>query len=349
MQTMNYVKLDSPTEWQLSTVTKGSRELIKVPIAFIWKGQHPDYGEVDINQTKINSILSNYKHAAAGYDPSLKIGHASGTGDRFGDEPSYGWPEALYQEGDTLYGEFAPTDLTLLEDVKSKKFRYASAEILDEAIDKTTGESIGTALIGVALTNQPYLPMKHREVEVIEKFGDCADKPVLLFSFNLSTMDLPTATNEEIKEPVADPTVDTSLLEKKYAELINQFSSLVAESQQLKTLLSEAQTKIEQLVEVNKTKEVEDKLNKLNKLNLPAERKELFAEWIKDGTLSQEAEAKLFSQCEAESKKFGEIYTKSQGVSEETSTQKVEMPQYFAEVIKRNKEIAEARKQAALA
>jgi hypothetical protein len=347
---MNFIKLDSEKQWQLSTVTKKGRELIKVPIAFIWKGNHPEYGEVNINQSKIDSMLSNYKQAVAGYDPSLKIGHATGQGDRFGDEPSSGWPESLYQEGDTLYGEFAPTDEKLLDDIKSKKFRYASAEILDNAIDKTTGEEVGSTLVGVALTNQPYLPMRHREVEVIEKFGDCSDKPVLLFSFNLSTTELDPMTIEETKEPVVAQEVkqesQDSVWAQKYSQLVEQFSALTAESQELKTLLSSAQQQIADLANFNKAKEVEEKIGKLNKLNLPAERKELFAEWIKEGILTAEAEAKLFSQCEAESQKFGELFKEPQGVSEEDAGKtKVEMPKYFSEVIERNKKIAEARKQ----
>lgn len=336
--------------WDLSeVVTQNGQQLIKVPIAFVWTGQHPEYGEVDFSQDKINQILHNWENLTAGYEPSLKIGHARPGRDRFGDDSSEGWPERIYQEGDTLYGEYRPTDSNLIEEIKAKKWRYASAEVLPNAIDKSTGEPVGALLTGVALTNEPYLPMRHREVEVIEKFSEAdPTDPCFLFSFEINRQEI-TMTTENLdgtnmapEQPVVAATAapdyvsktDYDELHRKYAQVTEQFSGLAAEHSSLKEQL-------DKLLAKDAERELQQKFSKLNQLNLPAERKQVFAELIRNGDLSAEAESKLFAQYEDESVKYGKLFTTVQGEAEAEQAHKP--PQVFAEIIERNAKAVKQR------
>jgi hypothetical protein len=343
------IELKDERLWSLSEVVNASGEqLIKVPIAYVWKGQHPEYGEVDFSQNKIDEILHNWENLTAGYEPSLKIGHAKPHRDRFGDDSSEGWPDRLYQEGDTLYGEYRPTDPELIGKVKAKKYRYASAEVLPNAVDKTTGKPVGAVLTGVALTNEPFLPMRHREVEVIEKFSEAdPSNPSLLFSFEINKQEsIMTTENQPIETPaIEQPQSFAALaiesvskeqydeLRRKYSEVTEQFSGLAAEHSTLKGQL-------ETLLAKETERDLQQKFAKLNQLNLPAERKQLFAELIQSGDLSADAEKKLFAQYEDESAKYGKLFTTPQGDSEAQPEHKA--PQVFAEIIDRN---AKATKQ----
>lgn len=338
------IELHDDRNWSLSEVVNASGEqLIKVPIAYVWEGKHPEYGEVNFSQTKIDEILHNWENLTAGYEPSLKIGHAKSTKDRFGDDSSEGWPDRIYQEGDTLYGEYRPTDPDLIDKVKAKKYRYASAEVLPNAVDKTTGKPVGAVLTGVALTNEPFLPMRHREVEVIEKFSEVdPSSPSLLFSFEINKQEIiMTAENETQATPVVEtPQAPQTFaqpesvskeeydeLRRKYAEVTEQFSGLAAEHSDLKS-------KLDTLLAKDSERELQQKFAKLNQLNLPAERKQVFAELIQNGDLSAEAEAKLFAQYEDESIKYGKLFATPQGLNEAQPEHKP--PQVFAEIIDRN-------------
>lgn len=355
-----FIELKDSRQWSLSQVTTAQgKKVIKVPIAFEWKGSHPEYGDVNISSEKIEQMLSNWKAAAAGYEPSLKIGHKLPGSDRFGDEASEGWPESLYVEGDTLYGEFLPTNDQLYTDVEKQVYRYASAEIIPNAIDKTTGKEIGCVLTGVALTNEPFLPMRERTVEVIEKFSDTT--PACVFTFTLDTPETtmtdlnnqtvevstegahnhalpaesqPTESAQAFAQPATVAKADFDALAQKYAMVTEQFSSMAAEQAQLKSQL-------DSLLQKDQEQALAQKFAKLDSLNLPAERKQVFAELIKAGDLSETAEKNLFAQYEAESVKYGHIFKATQGEAEAAPAPKA--PQVFAEILERNQKIVEQR------
>lgn len=353
---------DPSSEWSLSDrLDSEGRHLLKIPIAFTGEWDHPVYGKVKITNDDLQTLTSNWSDVRAGYEPPLFKGHPLKS-DVLEGEASEGWPEKVYVEGDILYGEYSPTDSKLIEDVQSKRYRYASAEIIPNAVDKTTGEEIGPLLVGVALTNRPFLPMKDKCVEVITKFSDSPGKETpYIFSFDLqpnyqeptmaTTTDTVTAPVNETPSVVAPAAADVAVdtvpkqqyeeLQHKFSEVAEQFSGLVAEHSSLKQQLSD-------LLSREQERTVNQKLEKLNRLDLPAERKALFSEWIREGILSEAAEEKLFADCQAEAQKFGHIFRQAQGDTEENATtqaEQVPMPQLFGEIIARNQEIISARRQ----
>lgn len=359
-----YTLEDTQRDWVLSERQDSQgRTLIKVPIAFTGEWNHPQYGKVKLSEEDLIAMQRNWSNAQAGYDPPLFKGHPLNNDSLEGDA-SEGWPDSIYIEGDTLFGEYIPTDESLIADVQNKRYRYASAEIIHNAVDKTTGDKVGPLLVGVALTNRPYLPMKHRSIEVVNKFSDAAE-PALLFSFDLlnqqeSTMTTAVNTeaagasilpadaaqqfSDQFNPIITKLSEENDTLKAHYKELAERFSELATEHSTALAEYSALKTQLSDLITRDKEREVQIKLDKLNKLNLPAERKQLFSDWIKEGILSDEAEAKLFADCQNESEKYGHIFTTAQGQSEETTTNKVEMPQIFSDIISRNQQVMEARR-----
>ena len=373
------------------------RRVLKIPIAVKGEWPYGKLGNVSLNQNDLDQIVRNWKEVRAGYDPPLFFGHPIPTTSIDG-EPSEGWPEVIYQEGDVLYGEYEPTNPSLFSDIEAKRYRHASAEVLRNAKDKVTGEDLGTMLVGVALTNRPYLPLKDHTIEIVEKFSDNrTDTSLILFTFDSESegnadIDMTTVTTpvETIPEAVSDvattsvatPAIATTsvasipvtssvtsepnltdmvslaeynkLLEQlaaqtaslsdmvprsEYNNLATELASLASKFSNLEQSYSDTQAK-------EKARETQLKLAKLQELNIPATLKQTFSDMITAGTLPVESEAKLFSDYQNLSKENEKLYKFSQGASQTTTNQQVEMPEYYSAKIAENQKILEARKAA---
>lgn len=371
---MEYIELTNNGAWILSEKLDASGfKYLKVPIAILGKWKHSVYGDVEFTQQDFTDIIDNWKEGRAGYEPPLFIGHPI-TVDTMEGAPAAGWPEKIYQENDVLYGDFAPTDDQLFTDVKSEKYRYASAEVLRKAKNKETGESIGTLLVGTALTNRPFLPLRQYTVQAMEqKFSDVTSPT--LFSFNLQSREITTMSNQEV--PVAesgvtseaavntplqsnvapvDPVVklsDTPVLntpqvptEESKVQTVpkDQYDSLQQEFSQLAKEFSDMKQQFSSVIEKEQKRAVEEKLSKLDALDLPQSTKQTFGDMIRSGTLSAEAEEKLFSNYQQLSEQYKHVFSSPQGEQKpEASSSEPEMPEYYSDLIKQNNQISSQR------
>ena len=372
---------DTSRTWALSEATVGdNQKVIRVPIARLGEWKHPTYGEVKFTQTDFNQVIQNWEEGRAGYDPPLFLGHpnpaaaATTEGD-----PSEGWPERIFQEEDVLYGDYLPTSEALLSDVEQERYRYASAEIIRNARDKATGEYLGTLLVGTALTNRPFIPLKDHTVQVVERFSDTLPtEPPTLFVFDLQPNNLPMETpqvqsigshthpltpsgdvshthtadthtrQQELQQfsaPAPAPTsaepvvskADYDKLAEQLSKTVEQFSSLAADYSQLKQQFSDMQKQRAEEV-------LNDKLAKLQALNIPAETKETFSDLLKSNSLSPADEERLFTSYISLSDSLAKNYTQIAGVPEvKPAEEKVPMPQVFSDTLARNQKIIEAR------
>jgi hypothetical protein len=363
MTTLNIT--DNSQAWVVSEKTVESQRFLKVPIALIGEWDHPTYGKVRFDQQDFNDIVQNWSDARAGYEPPLFLGHPVNNNGVLEGEPAAGWPDKIYQEDGVLYGLFTPTDDELYSSVAQKRYRYASAEVIRNARDKETGERIGTLLIGTALTNRPFLPLRDHTVEVVEqRFSDFTTPTI--FTFDLQplgdrapmpdTVTLPPqeASQQSAEQklsapieapvPLAAPTssdvapVVSTVPKEQYDALVEEFSNLAKEFSTMKQQFSEVMSK-------EKERGIQEKLNKLEALNLPASTKQSFSELIKNGDLSQEAEDKLFSDYQQLSDNYKHVFATPQGVQEDVakSEKEVELPQYYADIINRNAEVLKAK------
>lgn len=353
---------DNSRRWCLSESELSGRKYLRVPIALKGKWEHQTYGTVEFNQQDFNDIIANWSSAKAGYDPPLYIGHPINT-DTVEGAPAAGWPDQIYQEGDVLYGLFTPTSEELFTDVQQQRYRYASAEVIREAKDKETGDRIGTLLVGTALTNRPFLPLREHTVEAVEqKFSDYVSPT--LFSFNLDleseSINMSDTTNttelkaagvendsnsapaeQKLSTPevaAATSAVENTVPRQQYDALAEEFSKLAKEFSVMKQQFSE-------VLDKEKERGVNEKLSKLEALNLPASTKQTFSDMIRGGSLTAEAEEKLFSDYQQLSENYKHVFSTPQGVQEDAAKEEkeVRVPQIYADIIARNEEILKTR------
>jgi hypothetical protein len=352
---------DASKKWSVTQKTVENNKYLKVPIAIQGEWDHAVYGKVSFDQKDFDDIVTNWSNARAGYEPPLFLGHPTGNNGVMEGEPAAGWPDKIYQEDGVLYGLFTPTDEELYASVEQKRYRYASAEVLRNAKDKETGERIGTLLIGTALTNRPFLPLRDHTVEVVEqKFSDYTTPTIFTFDLHHQTESIPmtdsvTTPSTPVQESVQasapveeqkfsapngeQPISSTSTVPKhQYDALVEEFSNLAKEFSLMKQQFSE-------VIDKEKERGIAEKLNKLEALNLPSSTKQSFSELIKNGDLSQEAEDKLFSDYQQLSENYKHVFSTPQGVQEDSSKaeKEVQIPQLYAEIIARNNETVKAK------
>lgn len=371
---MEYIELTNDMTWMLSEKLDSSgSKYLKVPIAVLGKWKHNVYGDVEFTQQDFSDIVDNWREGRAGYEPPLFIGHPITT-DTMEGAPAAGWPEKIYQEDNVLYGDYAPTGDELFTDVKNQKYRYASAEVVRKAKNKETGESIGTLLVGTALTNRPFLPLRQYTVQALEqKFSDVTSPA--LFSFNLQSREITTMSTQEV--PLAEPGVtseaaantplqstvapvesvvklsDTPVLEtpqvpteesKVQTVPKDQYDSLQQEFSQLAKEFSKMKQQFSSVIEKEQERAINEKLNKLEALDLPQSTKQTFGDMIRSGTLSAEAEDKLFSDYQQLSEQYKHVFSSTQGEQKpEASTSEPEMPEYYSELIKQHSQLRAQR------
>jgi hypothetical protein len=130
---------------------------LKIPVGRIGQWKHPKYGTIKMAQQHFNDMIKNFKAKAIGRNPFIRIGHDKSEDPTFGGAKAEGWITDLVQEGDVLYAFADPTNQDVADMVKSKRYRYSSPEYQENYQDKETGASIGTVLLALSLTNEPFL------------------------------------------------------------------------------------------------------------------------------------------------------------------------------------------------
>lgn len=340
----------------------GKDDYLKVPIAMIGEWEHPEYGKVKFDQNDFNDIVRNWENGAAGYDVSLWKGHPVSTTAIEGQE-SEGWLSKLQQEGNILWGYYQPTDTDLYDKVASKKFKYASAEVVRNAVDKKNGNPLGTMLVGDALTNRPFLPFKDITLEIVS-LCDSASQ-IHLFTFQITPEDnMPDNITEPIStvtpatavvQPPAQSLSDKTTFDSKdyvakadYDALLLQLADSANNSAVLASKIASMEQILADLHAKDKERELNEDLAQLDKLTLDAKTKQVFSDMFKTGTMTPEAKAALFQGAEEKSQATIEKFTTVEGtlepeVNAERGT-KTSKKQAFAEAILANaKKVAEQR------
>ncbi|SHJ60117.1 phage protease [Desulfofundulus thermosubterraneus] len=132
-------------------------ERLRIPFFRLGRWRHPQYGEIVGTQELFNAMIRNFKRNVLGRPPFVRIGHDRETAPTFGGAPAMAWVHDLIQDGDVLYALAYPTGEEIVEAVRNKKYRFASAEYDPNYVDKETGTKVGPVLMAIALTNEPFL------------------------------------------------------------------------------------------------------------------------------------------------------------------------------------------------
>ena len=132
-------------------------ELLKIPFLRLGQWKHPVYGDVNITQDTFDQIIRNFQNNVLGRPPFIRLGHDKDGKSTFGDAPAEGWVKEVKQEGNILFGMVEPTTGEAADNIRTKRYRFASAEYNPNGVNKETGEYVGALLSAIALTNEPFL------------------------------------------------------------------------------------------------------------------------------------------------------------------------------------------------
>jgi len=134
---------------QLTCFEQGENQYVKIPIARLGSWVHPEYGDIEFKEEDLNRLQSSIEANELGWEPPLFYGHP-----QEGGAPAEGYLLKAFREGDTLFGIWS-VNQTTYEEIKKGRFRYSSAEFLENYKSKRTGQELGNVLVGMALTNRP--------------------------------------------------------------------------------------------------------------------------------------------------------------------------------------------------
>lgn len=148
--------------------------MLKIPFFRLGTWKHPVYGDIKGTQEMFDQMLANFKSNVLGRPPFIRIGHDKGNGSTFGDVAAEAWVKEIVQEGDVLYAMAEPTNQEVSDNIKSKRYRFASSEFTANGVNKETGAKVGALLSAIGLTNDPFLTRLPESVAL-------ADQPDLFF------------------------------------------------------------------------------------------------------------------------------------------------------------------------
>lgn len=265
----NIVVLNSDTpEFIAFEDVETNKMMLKIPAGRLGEWIHPEYGFIEFTQEKFDQAIDNFNAGVLGYEPTLNVGHFVEV-QAFGSAPTEGIALEVYQEEDVLYTNYECFNKALFNDVLEKKYRRSSSELVMDYVDRTNGRYVGMTLVGMALTNKPFIT----DMPTISVFSDNSsshlidNKPVTFAQFNLyendNTNNDSTKLNNETQDNITlsetvlnnsenmqtDNTADTSVTSETVTikDLsVEQVKTLSTEIQQTKVAFETAMKAQEQ-------------------------------------------------------------------------------------------------------
>jgi flagellar hook-basal body complex protein FliE len=196
----------------------------------IGKFHDPRYGIVRVTPKLVKELAGNFGKVPA-YEPPVKLGHGDGAA-------SPGVIKKVEARADGLWIQTDFQDNDILEDVRKKKYRYMSVEYTPDYMEKSTGKTVGPALLGVALTNQPAHP----------------GVTPIVFSEGKWAQALPEektaeeeAHNMEMEKQLTEALQKVTELTQKVQEQSQKFSDLEKENTGLKEVLKTSQESLQRM------------------------------------------------------------------------------------------------------
>lgn len=125
-----------------------------IQIAKQGKFKDPRYGKFQITQADFDKWLSNFATIAGENGLPIDVDHAP---EKKGETEAAGWILELDQRGQELYAKVEWNSLGK-ELIADKRYKFISPSYAHDYKDEG-GKGHGTALVGVALTNRPFLSM----------------------------------------------------------------------------------------------------------------------------------------------------------------------------------------------
>lgn len=148
--------MDIPAVFLLDAPPKANADASWVQVAKTGKFSDPRYGNFTITTKDFDRWLSNFD-ANVGHGPlglPVDVDHSP---EKRGDTEAMGWVKALERRGNEMWAKVDWNDLGK-QLIESRRYAYISPSYSNDFKDES-GKSHGTALVGIALTNRPFLQM----------------------------------------------------------------------------------------------------------------------------------------------------------------------------------------------
>lgn len=224
---------------------------LKIPFFRLGKWKHPIYGELNITEQTFAEIRKNFSENVLGRPPFVRIGHDKPGAQQFGYAPAEGWVTAIKQEGNVLYAEVSPTTAEAENNIRTKRYRFSSAEYTPDGTDRETGKTVGALLSAIALTNEPFLT-RLPEATLL------AEQPDIFY------MDFAELKEEGTLEK--EGTIDTFI--QKLSDVLNSFKQSKTQEPTVRNVPTDAMQKLAELEEkVGKMAEMQVKITELTTQN----------------------------------------------------------------------------------
>ncbi len=194
------------------------------------------YGEINVSDTLLKQMQDNFGKFPA-YEVPVKLGHNDGA-------LSPGKVIDVQAKSQGLEITMS-VDKNTSDAIRSKQYRYMSAEFDENYQDKTTGKNVGAVLLGAALVNQPANPYmqplvladdinpkkkgskKMDELEVLkQKLNDANEK---LKAYEAKETKEQEALTEDMQKEIDAQKAQNDKLQKKLSELEANNTILLAE------------------------------------------------------------------------------------------------------------------------
>ena len=288
---------------------------LKVPVAVLGEWKHPTYGDISFTEKDFADIVRNFDNQVTGYEPGLYKGHDINPNSADG-APAYAYLEQLERVEDVLYGYWGCVDEATYEQVDQGQFRYSSAEIYRNALNKEDGTELGTVLTGIALTNKPFLTKLPRVKTEGLKLSDCTPNSVgLVFPLVVDKLYKQLEKNTMSNLSVAEQP-NTTVVAEEPATADVEKTEVQEVLQQAKEDVSLARLKA--LEEKIEKYELSERLEAIQKLNLSAATKQSFSEKINSRKISLSAADELLDSLKVISAENDSLLLTQKGTTTET-------------------------------
>ncbi len=116
-------------------------------------GDYKGYGEDGVNWSveDLQKVVDNFNDQEVQNQVPIHVGHP------YEEVPALGWIRELKLEADGLLKAFVEFLPDLADQIKAGMWKYCSVELVNNAKHQKSGELIGGVLLGLGITNNPFI------------------------------------------------------------------------------------------------------------------------------------------------------------------------------------------------
>lgn len=238
------MRFDKIEVLEIPTEQSQDEEVInaRIPSFRLSKFNHPHYGIIEFTDASLRTVIDNFHGDVVGTDLAINEGHKS--------DQAIGWIKDLERTGKQI-NVMAHMTEEGLDLIKKKKYKYASIEYERNFVDPETGKEMGTTLVGLALTNKPFIS-RQGSVSVMsmddfdeEELESVSSVIVLDVRYQKEeTMNEENKSTEQESKTTPMPQDEVKLSRAEYEDLKTKYLSLQSNAVELEKQTAALKTEV---------------------------------------------------------------------------------------------------------